>query len=74
MCFFLQNFGDVKNEVFKKENCIFCFCLFLLERERERETEKGKNKMEKAQKPIKIGVLKVVIQKCEQKDFFAKID
>ena len=38
---FLQNFGDVKNEVFKKKIAFFCFCLFYVG---EIETEKGKNK------------------------------
>ena len=71
---FLQNFGDVKNEVFEEKNCIFCFGLFYVG---EIETGKRKtNKMEKAKNPIKIDFFKVVIQKCEKSkmDFLAKID
>ena len=50
---FVQNFGDVKNEVFEKKIAFFVFVFFMLEIE----TEKRKtNKMEKGKKkPIKIG-------------------
>ena len=59
----LQNFGDVKNEVFEKKIAFF-FCLVYVE---EIETEKRKtNKMEKAPKPYNNRFFKVVIQKCEK--------
>ena len=65
---FLENFGDVKNEVFKKKIAFFVG-------ETEAETEKRK-KMEKAKKPHKNSVfLKVVIRKCEKSQrivFFCK--
>ena len=44
---FLQNFGDVKNEVFEKK--IAFFCLFYIG---EREKQKKEKKMEKAQKTL----------------------
>ena len=62
---FLQNLGNVKNEVFeKKENCIFCFFLFYVG---DLETEKRKKrKWKRPKNPIKIGFFKVVMQKCEK--------
>ena len=51
---FLQNLGDVKNEVFKKKIAFFVF-VFLCWRNRNR--KKKTNKMEKAKKPIQIGFL-----------------
>ena len=51
---FLQNLGDVKNEVFEKKNCIFCFFLFYVgDLETEKRKTKTKKKMEKAKKPYK---------------------
>ena len=47
---FLQNLGDVKNEVFEKKIAFFCFFFFYVEKI---ETEKRKNKkMEKSQKAL----------------------
>ena len=51
---FLQNGGDVKDEVFEKKIAFFAFVFFMLERERNRK----KNKMEKAKKPLKLGTLR----------------
>ena len=61
----MQNFGDVKNEVFEMKIAFFvCFSFFYVG---EIETDKrNTNKMEKAKNPIKICFLKVVIQKCEK--------
>ena len=62
---FLQNFGDVKNEVFEKKIACFVF-VFLCWRNRNR---KKKNKQNgKAKKPYKNSffLFKVVIQKCEK--------
>ena len=60
---FLQNFGDVKNEVFEKQSAFFVF-VFLCWRNRNR---KKTNKTEKAKKPYKNRFsFKVVIQKCEK--------
>ena len=59
---FLQNFGDVKNEVFEKKIAFFVFFLFYVG---DLETEK-KKKMEKAKKPYKNRFFKVVMQKCEK--------
>ena len=47
---FLQNLGDVKNEVFEKKIAFFVFSFFMLEN---RNRQKKKKKMEKAQKPYK---------------------
>ena len=48
---FLQNFGDVKNEVFEKKIAFFVFFLFYVG---DLETEKKKKKkMEKAKKTYK---------------------
>ena len=61
---FLQNLGDVKNEVFEKKIAFFVFS-FLCWRPRNR--KKKKNKMEKAKKPYKNRFFyKVVMQKCEK--------
>ena len=61
---FLQNLGDIKNEVFRKENCIFLFFLFYVG---DLETEKRKKrKWKRPKNPIKIGFFKVVMQKCEK--------
>ena len=60
---FLQNLGDVKNEVFEKKIAFFVFSFFMLEN---RNRRKKKEEMEKAKNPIKIGFFKVVIQKCEK--------
>ena len=59
---FLQNFGDVKNEVFEKKLhfLFFPFYVGVIE------TEKEKEKMEKAKTTYKNCVFKVVIQKCEK--------
>ena len=56
------------------ENCIFCFCLFYVG-ERERDRKGTKKKREKATKPYKNRVFKVVIQKCEKskKKIFGKL-
>ena len=48
---FLQNFGDVKNEVFEKKIAFFVFS-FLCWGNRNR--KKKKRKMERPQNPIKI--------------------
>ena len=45
---FLQNFGDVKNEVFEKKIAFFVFGFFLCWRERE--TEKGKKRKREKKK------------------------
>ena len=45
---FLQNLGDVKNEVFEKKIAFFVFSFFMLEKEKQK-----KEKMEKAKKPYK---------------------
>ena len=61
---FLQNFGDVKNEVFEKKIAFFVFVFFFCWRNRNR---KNKNKQNgKANKPYKNRVFKVVIQKCDK--------
>ena len=50
---FLQNLGDVKNEVFEKKIAFFVFSFFMLEN---RNRKKKKNKTGKiAKNPIKIG-------------------
>ena len=60
---FSQNCGDVKNEVFEK-NVFFFFFSFL---SFSCWTNRNRKNMEKGQqKPIKISVFKVVIQKCEK--------
>ena len=57
-------FGGCQKWGFRKENCIFCFFLFYVG---DLETEKRKKKkMEKAKKPYKNRVFKVVMQKCEK--------
>ena len=48
---FLQNFGDVKDEVFEKK-LHFLFFFFMLEKQKQKKGKK--RKMEKAKKPIKI--------------------
>ena len=63
---FLQNFGDVKKEVFEKKIAFFIF-VFLCWRNRNR--KKKKKKMEKAKNPIKIVFFEVAMQKCEKMDF-----
>ena len=61
---FLQNFGDVKKEVFEKKIAfLFVFFLFYVG---ELETEKKKKKWKRPKKPYKIVFFKVVIQKCEK--------
>ena len=47
---FLQNLGDVKNEVFEKKIAFFVFFSFFMLENRNR---KKKKKMEKAKKPYK---------------------
>ena len=59
---FLQNFEDVKNEVFERK-LHFLFLFFVGEVEQKKTKT---NKMEKAKKPYKNWVFKVVIQTCEQ--------
>ena len=54
---FLQNLGDVKNEVFEKKIAFFCFFLFYVGKI-ETEKRKKNKKMEKAPKPYKIGFFK----------------
>ena len=69
---FLQNFGDVKNEVFEKK-IAFLFFLFYVG---EIETEKIKKENGKGKKTTyKNSVFKVVIQnvKNQKNGFFAKI-
>ena len=72
--FFLQNLGDVKNEVLEKK--IACFVLvFLCWKNRNRKKEKNENG-KSPKNPIKIGFLKVVMQKCEKSkkmDFLQKM-
>ena len=51
----LQNFGDVKNEVFEKK-----IAFFMLEKKKQKKEKHGKGQ----KNPIKIVFLKVVIQKC----------
>ena len=65
---FLQNIGDVENEVFEKKIAFFSF--FMLEKWKQKNKENGKTK-----KPYKNSVFKVVIQKCEIKkmDFLQKL-
>ena len=53
---FLQIFGDVKNEVFEKTNCIFCFCLFFGRRKKQKKIKQTKCKRPK--NPLKIGFLR----------------
>ena len=64
---FLQNLGDVKNELFEKKLAFFfLFYVGDLEAEKKRKWKRPKN-------PIKIGFFKVVMQKCEKSkkmDFF----
>ena len=62
--FFLQNFGDVKNEVFEKKIAFFVFVFFMLEKYKQKKEKQTKWK--KPKNPIKIGFFKVVIQKCEK--------
>ena len=71
---FLQNFGDVKNEVFEKKIAFFVFP-FLCWRNRNRKKGKKRKWKKAPKKPIKIVFFKVVIQKCEKskKWIFAKI-
>ena len=54
---FLQNFGDVKNEVFEKKIAFFVLCFFFVG-EIETEKRKKQTKMEKAKNPIKIVFLR----------------
>ena len=61
---FLQNFGNVKNEVFEKKIAFFVFSFFMLEIEKQKRQKKRKGK--KPKNPIKIGFFKVVIQKYEK--------
>ena len=69
---FLQNFGDVKNEVFEKKIAFFvlsCLCW------RNRNRKKKKGKWKRPKKPYKNSVFEVVIQKCEKSKkwiFFCK--
>ena len=65
-------FGGCQKWGFRKENCIFCFFPFLCWKNRNR----NKKKMEKAKKPYKNRVFKVVLPKCEKSKkngFLAKI-
>ena len=48
---FLQNFGNVKNEVFEKKIAFFVFSFFMLEIEKQKRQKKKKR--EKAKKPYK---------------------
>ena len=70
---FLQNFGNVKNEVFEKKIAFFVFFLFYVG---DRETEKAKKKKrEKAKKTYKNRVFlrwSSKNMKNQKKDFFAK--
>ena len=71
---FLQNFGNVKNEVFEKKIAFFVVSFFMLEIEKQKR-QKKKRKGKKPKNPIKIGFFKVVIQKYEKskkKGFFCK--
>ena len=64
---FLQNFGNVKNEVFEKKIAFFVFSFFMLEIEKQKRQKKKKR--EKAKKPYKNRVFfKVVIQKYEKSE------
>ena len=60
---FLQNIGDVKNEVFEKKIAFFVFPFYVGVIETEKRKKKIKWKRQK--KPYKISIFKVVIQKCE---------
>ena len=62
---FLQNFGDVKNEVFEKKIAFFVFVFCMLEKEKQK--KKKQTKWKRPKNPIKIGFFKVVIQICEKK-------
>ena len=68
---FLQNFGDVKSEVFKKKIAFFVFVSFV----GEIKTKKKQTKWKRPENPIKKGFCKVVIQKCgkSKKWILAKI-
>ena len=50
---FLQNFGNVKNEVFEKKIAFFVLDFFMLEIEKQKRQKKRKGK--KPKNPIKIG-------------------
>ena len=70
---FLQNLGDVKNEVLEKKIAFFVLVFCWKNRNRKKKKiENGK----KPKNPIKIGFFKVVMQKCERSKkngIFAKI-
>ena len=72
---FLQNFGDVKNEVFEKKIAFFVFSFFMLEKskQKKKKAENGKGKQH-----YKIVFFKVLIQKCKKSEkwmffFFQKL-
>ena len=72
---FLQNLGDVKNEVFEKKIAFFVFFLFYVG---DLETEKRKKRQWKRPKnPIKIGFLRWSCKNVKNQKkwifFFAKI-
>ena len=72
---FLQNFGDVKNEVFEKKIAFFVFFVCWRNRNRKKK-QKNKGKWKRPENPKKYFFFKVVIQKCENQKidfFFAKI-
>ena len=58
-------FGGCQKWGSRKENCIFF--LFLCGKKQKKSKKKKKRKWKRPQNPIKIGVFKVVIQKCEKK-------
>ena len=70
--FFLQNFGDVKNEVFEKKIAFFVF-VFLCWRNRNRKKEK-QTKWKRPKKPIKMVFLRLSSKNVKNKNgFLAKI-
>ena len=70
---FLQNFGDVKNEVFEKKIAFFVFVFLMLEKWEQNK----KRKWKRPKKPCKIGFLrwscKHVKNLKKRNGFFAKI-
>ena len=56
---FLQNFGDVKNEVFEKKLAFLFLSFYVGEIEAEKKWKRPNN-------PINFVFFKVVIQKCEK--------
>ena len=70
---FLQNFGNVKNEVFEKKIAFFVFSFFMLEIEKQKRQKKWKGK--KPKKPYKNRVFlrwSSKNMKNQKKGFFCK--